>query len=525
VRSLLAAVAVLLAGSVIWILARPAAEPDPAASPAQPATAFQDHRAPALTAPETPADPDLTRTAVASEAERKRAALESVPHTSLRVRIRDAYDVLATPCTVSLEVRLPNGRRATGERTVDSQGECWFEILPAGDCELSLIRQPAPGLDWWRVCTKSFALIAGEPALQLVNLDEELVLVELQCSNPPRGGLEEVDLGEHAEWTSEDPGAGVFPGSLTALVSVGAELEASFRSLDEEYRETRRFLEPGRQVWTVELPAGELQLTWRPTGGLDKFILESDPTMPRGWIVASCFSDHGRGSFAWLEPGRYLVRAGTIVGGVFHEKARSSVEVGAQMTELTLESSPTSTLRFTLPDFPGEEREQVGAQSRGTKTVASLVAAGQQWPVHGTKSCASQEDWHFASVLAGEYDLVVRHRSWASITRVIVSGNESETFVAARPWVGFVNVRLFLRLRPGQSPPERVELASAEGVTLELSKGNEWFQDGGKFRGFLASRVPSGPAKLTVTFENGVRTEMDLVISTEEWSEHVIELP
>jgi hypothetical protein len=514
----------VLAGSLIWILTRPAAEPVPAASDHESAASVTAEPA------ELTLDPALTRTAVPTEAERKRALLESVPHTSLRVRVQDPYGaLLAAPCTVSLEVMMSTGREARGRRTLDEKGECWFEILPAGECMLTLTQSSVPGVPGRIIHSQRLSLVANQPAIQSVDLSEVIVMVDLQCVNPPRGGLEEVELLQGnltlAEWTSEDPAAGLQPGPLSGWAPVGAEFEARFRTVDEEYVEQIQFHEPGRHSWLIELPKGELQVLWPPSGGLDKFILESEPFPAGARNPSTCFSEGGRGSFYWLPQGRYVVRAGTVVRGKFLEKARSPVEIGADLVELTLVSAPSGSLRFTVPALPTEAPagRAPGGKYGGHWPEAFLYPVGERWPLYGRKTCTKEEDRFFADLLVGEYELLITQAGWASVTPITIAAGV-ETSVRANDWRGLTNLHLQLTPYGGPDAEPLVWYTTAEGQRLRIQPDGVAIVDRQAAWSYRA-RVPPGIARLIVMRGDGAQNEFEIVVADQAEDVHLIRLP
>lgn len=470
----------------------------------------------------------MTRTAVPSEAERKRAVLDALPHASLRIQIRDPFGILKDPCGIRLEVLMQDDRTASGKRIVDANGECWFELVPAGRCELTFVRDMIVGDAGQEVFQKSFTLSANEQASQVLDLGDELVEVELQCVNPPMGGLQQVELRDTygevlAEWDCDDPGAGAVPGPLRAWASVGAKLEASFTTLDDEYTERRQFFEPGRSLWRLELPTGELHVRWPPSGGLDKFTLEPSPFTERTRQLSTCFAEAGRGSFFLVPPGRYVLRAGVVVRGDFIVRARDMVDIGTEPVEVSLALTPSGYLRFAMPTAPPGARVDSPGLNLGFKVQASLYPAGSRWPLIGTWRGSEQSEPQFKDVLAGDYDLVLSKGSWSSNTHVtIVPG--VETFAQAREWRRLTHLTISLNVPDGMKEPTEVELAFSDGSIDRLHSEGEDISGGRIAVRYETWAIP-GPARLRVTRRDGVRCDFNLVVSDAEQATCSFDLP
>lgn len=507
-RVLIVGAALLLAAALLWMLTRPEERPPmgTAASVAPPAEVAATLGP--LSAPE--------RSAVPTAEDKAREFFASLPGAALTVRILDPYEVLTAPCRLRVETRLPDSRRIGVTRPVDPRGECRFARVPAGKAWLTLLRAPAEGGEELAIFEQTLELVAGDDREHVMNLHQQVIVVDLECSTLPVEVVKTIRLSAVGTRFAEWSGIRLASPPLRVWIPVNTTLSAWLAADGTDFTTSRLFAESGWQTWRIELPTGALHVSWLSTPEVRRFRLTADPARQAGRNWFSDRDEKGCYSFYLLPPGRYFLQAIMEPQGIVAYRAASMVEIGSEPVYLDLQLQPAGTLNFAWPAPP----EPVLADQR---LVASVYPRGVGWPIFASRAFALTDEWRFDNLAVGDYDLVVTQASWSSRTPVTVYATPGAP-VSLREWRRQVDLYVVVTAAGGAAEPEEVRLIDADEAARHLRY--EVIQLGFDDRSWTyRSTAPPGPARLLVRAADGKLAEFDFVVADQKSVQHRFRLP
>lgn len=512
-RIVLAALGVLLAAALLWLLTRQAGRPAITAQPPSGVIITPTAEGAGTVDPL----PELERSALPTAEDKARDFFAGLPSTALTVRILDPYEVLTAPCRLRVETRLPDSRRAGVTKSVDALGECRFSRVPAGQSWITLLRAPAVGGEEVHLFEQTLELVAGEDREFVMDLNQQVVVVDLECSNPPEEGFDAIRLLADGTRIAFWPRAGLASPPLRVWIPRNTPLAATFSLSGASFSAARTFEEPGWKVWSVELPAGSLHVSWPASAGMRKFQLTTEPFRKWGFSETTNPCSEGRYSFLWLLPGRYHLQVSSGTQGSVIRGEDCLVDVGSEPIYLDLQSRPAGTLRFDWPAPPGT----VPANSPVTATV---YPRGAWWPRYATGAFFQTNAGTIEGLPTGDYDLVIVQSSWISRTPVTVVAAESAP-VRLQAWRRLVRLSVTLQSVSARPEPEEARLIDADGATQVLRREgvNQGFA--GDIGWSYRAAAPPGSARLLVVASGGKVEQFDFVVADKESDFCFLQLP